>query len=100
MTSMMKPKPKAQTGKTPQRRCVGCREKKDKAILVRIVFSGGVLAIDRSAKASGRGVYVCRSIACLTKAQKSKGLERSMKCSFQPEIYVQLIHLYKAEVER
>jgi len=85
--------------KTPQRRCVGCREMKSKTSLFRIIshtFSNEGLQIDLNQKSPGRGAYVCRNRECIAIAQKSKGLERSIKCSACPEIYTQL----KAEVER
>jgi len=63
----------------PQRRCVGCREMKDKPHLIRIVNNtDGSVSIDPSGKAPGRGAYLCKDINCLGKAQKSKGLERSL----------------------
>jgi len=81
----------------PSRRCVGCREMKEKSILIRVVAnSGGLLVVDYGGKSPGRGAYLCRSGECVAKAQKSKGLARSMKRAETPEIYAQL----KAEAER
>jgi hypothetical protein len=75
----------------PQRRCVGCREMKDKISLVRVVVnSEGEISLDPSGKASGRGAYVCKNPDCLQKAQKSKGFERSLKRAVPSEIYADL----------
>ena len=61
---------------------------KEKSVLVRaVVNADGVLSIDTSGKLPGRGAYICRNLNCLQKAQKSKGLERSLKRSIPPEIY-------------
>ena len=38
-------------------------------------------------KSNGRGAYICRSLSCLKKARKSKGLDRSFKTSISEEVY-------------
>ena len=74
--------------KTPQRRCVGCYESKNKMDLIRIVRTPeGEYKIDPSGKLSGRGAYICPSMACFEKAVKSRGLERSFKMSIPNEVY-------------
>jgi len=81
----------SQQRKIPQRRCVGCREMKDKIRLVRIVRSPeGLLSLDNTGKANGRGTYLCIDENCLAKAQKTKGMERSLKCAIPQEIYEML----------
>jgi predicted RNA-binding protein YlxR (DUF448 family) len=59
---------------------------KEKPTLIRIVASSEI-TVDENGKAHGRGAYICRNQACITKAQKSKGLERSLKRSVPTEIY-------------
>ncbi|MGN1095096.1 MAG: RNase P modulator RnpM [Eubacteriales bacterium] len=58
--------------KTPERKCVGCNEKKPKNELIRIVRCAdtGNIEIDRTGKKNGRGAYICPSSACLKKARK------------------------------
>lgn len=74
--------------KTPLRRCVGCREMKDKKSLIRITTTPDGVQIDPTGKANGRGAYICNgSIECLKKAEQSKGLERSLKRAIPQEIY-------------
>ena len=80
--------------KTPQRRCVGCREMKDKTQLLRIVSGTAGVFIDETGKANGRGVYICKNAECLSKAQKSKGPERSLKRDVPQEIYESLTTIY------
>ncbi len=68
--------------KIPMRQCLGCREMKPKAELIRIVRSPeGAVTLDLKGRAPGRGAYLCRSSECLKRALKSKALERvfSMK---------------------
>ncbi|MDR2167402.1 MAG: YlxR family protein [Clostridiales bacterium] len=76
-------------GKTARlRRCVACREMKEKAELLRVVRSPeGNFAIDESFKAPGRGAYLCKSETCLTKTLKSRGFDRSFKCKVPQEVY-------------
>ena len=88
-------KPQQKTRRQPLRRCVGCGEMKDKAELVRVALNKeGSINIDPTAKAPGRAAYLCPNMACLEKAQKSRGLERSYKRSVPPEIYEQLLESF------
>lgn len=74
--------------KIPQRQCVGCREMKDKKELIRVVKSPeGTVSLDFSGKKPGRGAYVCRDVACLKKARKSRALERAFELTIPPEVY-------------
>ena len=74
--------------KIPLRKCIGCGEMKDKRELVRVVRNKeGEISVDLYGKKPGRGAYICRSTACLTKAQKAKRLERAFSTSIDPEIY-------------
>lgn len=73
--------------KTPQRMCVGCREMKNKRELIRVVRTpADGLKIDGTGKMAGRGAYICPTEACLTKALKSKALERSLKAPLGEEV--------------
>ena len=73
------------------RMCVGCREMKPKAQLLRVVKpSEGAAHIDRTGKAQGRGAYVCGQIECLRKAQKSRALERALEAQIDADVFDQL----------
>ncbi|MBQ6569232.1 MAG: YlxR family protein [Clostridia bacterium] len=86
----MKPK------KIPMRKCAGCNQSKPKKELVRIVRTAeGEIFLDTTGKKSGRGVYVCRDINCLSSARKAKRLERSLstdeiKVVIPDEVYSRL----------
>ncbi len=72
--------------KIPMRMCVGCREMKPKAELIRVVRSPeGEVSLDPVGKKPGRGAYVCRSSACLGRAIKQKQLERQLETALSEE---------------
>lgn len=77
--------------KMPQRTCMGCNEKKDKKVLIRIVKSSdGGINIDKSGKMPGRGAYICDNIECLEKAVKTKRIERVLESKIEDTIYEKL----------
>ena len=80
-----------QQKKLPQRQWMGCRERKEKRELIRVVRApdGGV-SLDFRGKAPGRGAYICPDMACLKKAIRSKSLERSLEVAIPEEIYARL----------
>ena len=68
--------------------CTGCREKKPKLELIRIVKKPeGEIVIDTTGKVSGRGAYICKSEECLKKAQKTNALSRAFETSIDNEVY-------------
>ena len=77
--------------KIPMRQCVGCREMRPKAELVRVVKSKeGSISIDTGTRLPGRGAYICHSVQCLTKAKKTHSIERAFACAISDEVYEQL----------
>ena len=77
--------------KIPQRQCMGCRERKAKKELIRVVRgTDGVVSLDFSGKLNGRGAYICPDPECLKKAQKAKSLERSLEVPIPQEVYDRL----------
>lgn len=70
----------------PYRTCVGCREKKSKRTLVRIVRTpDGKVVVDEAGKAQGRGAYLCRNPACWEAALKRGSLNRALRTTLRPE---------------
>jgi len=64
---------------------------KDKKSLIRITATPEGVKLDPTGKANGRGAYICNgNTECLKKAEKSKGLERSLKRAIPQEIYDEL----------
>lgn len=77
--------------KIPQRSCVGCNLKKDKKDLIRIVKNKeGILKVDKTGKAEGRGAYLCDSAECLEKSKKSKRLEKALETKIEESIFEEL----------
>ena len=77
--------------KIPQRQCMGCRERKAKRELIRVVRTPeGTVNLDFGGKMNGRGAYICPHVECLKKVQKSKALERSLETPIPEEVYARL----------
>ncbi len=77
--------------KVPMRSCCGCREKKPKRELIRVVRSPeGEVSFDITGRKAGRGVYLCNDKACLSKAIKSRALARALECEIPEEVYERL----------
>ena len=77
--------------KIPQRQCMGCRERRAKRELIRVVRgTDGTVSLDFGGKLNGRGAYICPNAECLKKAQKSKALERSLEVPIPEEVYMRL----------
>ena len=77
--------------KIPQRQCMGCRERRAKRELIRVVRgTDGVVSLDFTGKLNGRGAYICPSAECLKKVRKSKALDRSLEVSIPEEVYDRL----------
>ena len=77
--------------KIPQRQCMGCRERKEKRQLIRVVRSPeGEVSLDFSGKKNGRGAYLCPDPQCLKKAIRAKALDRSLEVTIPQEVYDRL----------
>ena len=73
--------------KIPQRQCTGCGEAKPKRELIRVVRSPeGEISIDFTGKKSGRGAYVCRSLACFRKARKANRFQHSLEVAIPDDL--------------
>ncbi len=74
--------------KIPMRQCIGCGEMKEKKAMVRVLKTAeNEIFLDATGKKNGRGAYICRSMECLRRIRKNKGLERSFKTNVPPEVY-------------
>ena len=77
--------------KIPQRQCMGCRERKAKRELIRVVRTPeGTVNLDFGGKMNGRGAYICPQMDCLKKALKSKALDRSLEVTIPQDVYDRL----------
>ena len=74
--------------KIPLRQCIGCGQMKSKKEMLRIIKTAeDEVFLDATGKKNGRGAYICRDVVSLEKAQKTKGLERSLKIAISKEVY-------------
>ncbi|HBK03411.1 MAG TPA: DUF448 domain-containing protein [Clostridiales bacterium] len=77
--------------KIPQRQCMGCRERRPKRELIRVVRTPeGSVSLDFSGKMNGRGAYLCPNPECLKKALRSKALDRSLEVAIPEDVYGRL----------
>ena len=77
--------------KIPQRQCMGCRERRAKREMIRVVRgTDGTVSLDFGGKMNGRGAYICPNPECLKKAQKAKSLERALEVPIPEDVYARL----------
>lgn len=77
--------------KIPMRQCMGCRERKAKKEMIRVVrTTENTVCLDFSGKLNGRGAYICPDMACLEKARKANSLARSLETEIPEEVYDRL----------
>ena len=77
--------------KIPQRQCMGCRERREKRAMIRVVRTPeGEVTLDFSGKKNGRGAYLCPNPECLKKAIRAKALDRSLEVTIPQEVYDRL----------
>jgi len=80
--------------KIPLRTCVVTKEVKPKKELIRIVVNKeGVVSVDVTGKANGRGAYLTLSAEVIEKAIKTKALERKLETPIPSEVYEKLYRL-------
>lgn len=74
--------------KIPMRMCVACRQMRPKKELIRIVRTPeGAVTLDRTGRANGRGAYLCDSIYCLSRAVKTRALDRALETRIDESIF-------------
>ena len=77
--------------KIPQRKCIGCTERRDKGDLMRIVRTpDGEIRFDTTGRAAGRGAYLCKSKKCLARARKTRRLEQNLGVEIPDAVYAAL----------
>lgn len=80
--------------KVPMRTCVVTRESRPKKELVRVVRNKeGIVSVDLTGKAPGRGAYLSLDKAVILKAQKTNILNKKLEVSVPNEIYQKLLEL-------
>lgn len=78
--------------KIPMRTCVVTGEKCEKKDLLRVVRNNeGMVFVDDTLKANGRGAYLKKDKDVIEKARKTKALERHLEVKIEDEIYNELL---------
>ncbi len=66
----------------PIRTCIVCRQSQGKRELIRIVRTpSGIVEIDLTGKAPGRGAYLCRTRTCWEQALSGHRLSAALKAT-------------------
>lgn len=87
------------TRKIPMRRCIGCREMREKRSLIRVVRNQeGDIQVDATGRMNGRGAYLCRDVACFAKARKARALNREFSAEIPETVYEQVAQQVEAHV--
>jgi predicted RNA-binding protein YlxR (DUF448 family) len=80
--------------KIPMRTCVVTHEQCAKKELIRVVRNNeGVVSVDTTGKAPGRGAYLKLDKEVILKAKKTKALDNKLEVTIPDEIYEELLSL-------
>jgi len=80
--------------KIPMRRCVATLVQVPKKELLRIVRSPeGIVKVDLSGKANGRGAYLAKSKEALELAMKKGAVARALECEIPQSVYDEIKRL-------
>lgn len=78
--------------KIPMRMCVVTHEKLEKKDLFRVVKNNeGIVFVDDTNKANGRGAYIKKDKEAINKAKKTKILEKSLEIAIPEKVYEELL---------
>lgn len=77
--------------KIPMRMCVVTRERFPKQELIRVVVNKeGIVTVDVTGKANGKGAYIKKNIEVLKKAKTTKVLDRTLNVTISDDVYNEL----------
>ncbi len=80
--------------KKPMRSCVVTKEKLEKKDLLRIVRNkDGIVSLDVTGKASGKGAYLKKDEKVILKARQNKILDRVLETPIPDEIYEEMLNI-------
>ncbi len=83
----------------PIRTCVGCRQRREQAALIRIGFGadGSPYVRDRG-PGVGRSAYVCPTASCVAEAVKPGRLERTIRRSVSKSVLMELAKVLECKL--
>ncbi len=80
--------------KIPMRTCVVTREKLEKKELLRVVKNKeGIVAIDPTGKANGKGAYLKKDAEVIKKARQNKILDRVLETTIPDSLYEDMLNI-------
>jgi predicted RNA-binding protein YlxR (DUF448 family) len=78
------------------RTCVVTKEQFEKKDLLRIVKNNeGLVFVDTTGKANGRGAYIKKDLETLELAKKNKALDRALETTISDEVYEEIEKIIK-----
>ena len=78
----------------PIRTCIGCRIRRSKSELLRIVRTQSKdIQIDLRANIDGRGAYLCFDVKCAQKAIKHRSIERQLSAPVPTDFMRELLEV-------
>lgn len=78
------------------RTCVVTKEQFEKKDLLRVVKSKeGIVSVDTTGKANGRGAYIKKDLEVLELAKKNKALDRALDTTISDEVYNEIEKVIK-----
>ena len=77
------------------RTCVVTKEQLEKKDLLRIVRKDGIVSVDKTGKANGRGAYIKKDLEVLELAKKTKALDRALGTEIPEEVYDEIENAIK-----
>lgn len=84
--------------KMPERTCVITKEKTLKKDLLRVVRNKeGIVSVDLTGKANGRGAYLKKELDVINKARQTKALDRILEVEIPESIYDEMIKIIEEE---
>lgn len=84
--------------KMPERTCVITKEKTLKKDLLRVVRNNeGIVSVDLTGKANGRGAYLKKDLDVINKARQTKALDRILEVEIPESIYDEMITIIEEE---
>ncbi len=84
-------------GRPVLRRCVACRELRDRSQLWRVIrLAAGGVELDRG---MGRSAYLCPDPACLEEARRRRRLQRALRCPVDNALLERLEQRLAAEAK-
>ena len=80
--------------KKPMRSCVVTKEKLEKKDLLRIVRNkDGIVSLDVTGKANGKGAYLKKDAEVIKKAHQNKILDRVLETTIPDSLYEDMLNI-------